>query len=95
MAGFGCRPRIDNNGAESQLRIVAVGRKNWLFAGSLDGARKAAILYSLVQSCKLAGIDPFVYFRDVLKRLPTHPQRLIDQLTPKGWAATFAVADAA
>jgi transposase len=89
------RLRIDNNGAESQLRIVAVGRKNWMFAGSLEGARRAAILYSLVQSCKLVGIDPFAYFRDVLRRLPTHPHRLIDQLTPKGWATHFATAAAA
>lgn len=80
------RLAIDNNRAENQLRIVAVGRKNWLFAGSLEGARWTAILYSLVQSCRLAEIDPFLYFRDVLRRLPTHPQRLIAQLTPRSWA---------
>jgi hypothetical protein len=80
---------IDNNGAENQLRIAAVGRKNWLFAGSLAGASWAAILFSLVQSCRLAGVDPFLYFRDVLMRLPTHPQRLIGQLTPRRWPETF------
>jgi transposase len=89
------RLRIDNNGAENQLRVVAVGRKNWLFSGSLEGARWAAILYSLVQSCRLVGIDPFLYFRDVLRRLPTHPQRLIGQLTPRGWADAFASSVAA
>ena len=89
------RLRPDNNGAESQLRIVAVGRKNWLFAGSLTGARWAATLFSLVQSCRLAGIDPFLYFRDVLQRVPTHPQRLIGQLTPRAWAETLAKAVAA
>jgi len=89
------RLRPDNNGAESQLRIVAVGRKNWLFAGSLAGANWAATLFSLVQSCRLAGIDPFLYFRDVLQRVPTHPQRLIGQLTPRAWAETFAKASAA
>jgi hypothetical protein len=83
------RLAIDNNRAENQLRIVAVGRKNWLFAGSLEGARWAAILYSLVQGCRLVGADPFLYFRDVLRRLPTHPQRLIGQLTPRGWAESF------
>lgn len=88
------RLAIDNNRAENQLRIVAVGRKNWLFAGSLEGARWTAILYSLVQSCRLAHIDPFLYFRDVLRRLPAHPQRLIAELTPRNWAHTFA-ADAA
>jgi hypothetical protein len=84
------RLSIDNNGAENQLRIVAVGRKNWPFAGSLDGAKWAAILFSLVQSCRLAGVDLFVYFRDVLMRLPTHPQRLIGQLAPRRWAEIFA-----
>jgi transposase len=89
------RLAIDNNRAENQLRIVAVGRKNWLFAGSLEGARWTATLYSLVQSCRLAGVDPFVYFRDVLRRLPTQPQRLIAQLTPRGWVDDFATNAAA
>lgn len=80
---------IDNNRAENQLRVVAVGRKNWLFAGSFEGARRAALLYSLVQSCKLVDVSPFAYLKDVLLRLATHPHRLIDQLTPKGWAKTF------
>ena len=53
------RLAIDNNRAENQLRVVAVGRKNWLFAGSFDGARRAALLYTLVQSCKLADVSPF------------------------------------
>jgi hypothetical protein len=66
-----------------------VGRKNWLFAGSFEGARRAAILYSLVQSCKLVDVSPFDYLKDVLLRVATHPQRLIGQLTPRGWADTF------
>jgi transposase len=82
------RLAIDNNRAENQLRVVAVGRKNWLFAGSLAGATRAALLYSLVQSCKLADVPPFDYLKDVLLRVATHPQRLIGQLTPKGWATT-------
>ena len=69
---------------------MAVGRKNWLFAGSFEGARRAALLYSLVQSCKLIDIPPFDYLKDVLFRVATHPQSRIDQLTPKGWAETFA-----
>lgn len=84
------RLAIDNNRAENQLRIVAVGRKNWLFAGSMEGAKRTAVLYSLVQSCRLVGVDPFAYVRDVLRRLPTHPQRLIGELTPKGWAESMA-----
>ena len=83
------RLAIDNNRAENQLRVVAVGRKNWLFAGSFEGARRAALLYSLVQSCKLIDLPPFDYLKDVLMRVATHPQRLIAQLTPKGWAASF------
>lgn len=83
------RFRIDNNGAENQLRAVAVGRKNWLFAGSFEGAKRAALLYSLVQSCTLIDVSPFDYLKDVLLRVATHPQRLIAQLTPAGWAATF------
>lgn len=83
------RFRIDNNGAENQLRGVAIGRKNWLFAGSFEGARRAALLYSLVQSCTLIEISPFDYLKDVLLRVATHPQRQIGDLTPLGWAATF------
>ena len=78
-----------NNNAERQLRTVAVGRKNWLFAGSLEGAHRAALLYSLIQSCRLLNVPPFPYLRDVLLRVATHPQPLIQQLTPKGWLATF------
>jgi transposase len=83
------RLAIDNNRAENQLRLVAVGRKNWLFAGSFEGARRAALLYSLVQSCKLVDVPPFDYLKDVLVRLATHPQRLLRELTPNRWAETF------
>ncbi len=84
------RLKPDNNGAENQLRVVAVGRKNWLFAGSQEGARRAAVLYTLAQGCKLAGIDPFRYFKDVLLRVATHPASRVDELTPAGWAVAFA-----
>jgi transposase len=80
---------IDNNNAERQLRTVAVGRKNWLFAGSFEGARRAALLYSLIQSCRLIDVSPFQYLRDVLLRIATHPHRHLQELTPKGWKATF------
>jgi transposase len=89
------RLRIDNNAAEYQLRAIAIGRKNWLFAGSFDGARRAATLYSLVQSCRLASIDPFPYFRDVLLRVATHPQAQIGDLTPRMWAKRFTKQSAA
>ena len=61
--------------AENQLRIVALGRMNWLFAGSFEGAKRAALLYSLVQSCPLVDVPPFDYLKDVLLRVATHPQR--------------------
>ena len=84
------RLKIDNNGAENQLRAVALGRKNWLFAGSMAGLHRAALLYSLAQSCRLVGVEPFAYFRDVLLRVATHPQAAIAQLTLRGWATTFS-----
>jgi len=77
---------IDNNGAERQLRAVAVGRKNWLFAGSMAGAHRAAVIYSLIQSCRLVDVDPFAYLRDVLLRIATHPVDRVAELTPKAWA---------
>lgn len=80
---------IDNNNAERQLRAVAVGRKNWLFAGSFEGARRAALLYSLIQSCRLVEMSPFLYVRDVLLRVATHPHSRLDELTPRGWKSTF------
>jgi hypothetical protein len=79
-----CQLFIDNNNAERQLRTVAVGRKNWLFAGSFEGARRAALLYSLIQSCRLIEVSPFSYLRDVLLRIATHPHRQLQELTPKG-----------
>ena len=76
---------IDNNVAERVLRIVAIGRKNWLFAGSDAGAERAAIIYSLIASCKLCEIDPFGYLRDVLDRVSIHPASRIAELTPSSW----------
>jgi hypothetical protein len=76
---------IDNNLSERTLRMVVIGRKNYMFAGSEAGARRAAIIYSLVASCKLSEIDPFAYFRDVLERVSTHPADKTDELLPSNW----------
>ena len=76
---------IDNNLAERTLRTVALGRKNWLFAGSENGAKRAAVIYSLVASCKLCGHDPYAYLRDVLTKISTHPYNRIDELVPSHW----------
>lgn len=73
---------IDNNGAERALRVVALGRKNFLFAGSDQGGERAAALYSLLGSAKLNGLDPEIYLHHVLERIADHPIRRIDSLLP-------------
>ena len=85
---------IDNNLSERTLRMVVIGRKNYMFAGSEAGAWRAAIIYSLVASCKLNDIDPFRYFRDVLIRVSTHPANKIDELLPSEWKKLNAETDA-
>jgi len=64
---------IDNNAAERALRGVAIGRRNWLFAGSDEGGKTAAVLYSIVATCKQLNVEPFAYLRDMLTRLPQTP----------------------
>ena len=73
---------IDNNAAERAVRGIAVGRKNWMFAGSDRGGRAAAILISFTQTCKTLDLDPFAYLRDVLARIATHPMKNLAQLLP-------------
>jgi hypothetical protein len=76
---------IDNNAAERALRVVALGRKNWLFAGSEQGGRNAAIIYSIVQSCLHVGVEPQGYLTDILAKLPTWPQVRLSELSPAAW----------
>lgn len=76
---------IDNNAAERALRGVAIGRKNWLFAGSDEGGKRAAVLYSLIASCKQCGVEPFAYLKDVIERVSRHPARAVDELMPRLW----------
>jgi transposase len=73
---------IDNNGAERALRSVALGRKNYLFAGSDAGGERAAAIYSLVGSAKLIGLDPQAYLRHVIERIADHPVNRIEELLP-------------
>ncbi len=77
---------IDNNRIEQQIRPIAVGRNNWLFAGSLRAGKRAAAVMTLIQSAKLNGHDPYAYLKDVLTRLPTQPASRIDELLPHNWA---------
>ena len=76
---------IDNNWAENHMRPWALGRKNWLFAGSLESGQRAAVIMSLIQSARLNGLDVYAYLSDVLKRLPTHKDKHIDELLPHVW----------
>jgi len=73
---------IDNNAAERALRVVALGRKNFLFAGSNAGGERAAAIYSLLGSARLNGLDPEFYLHHVLERIADHPINKIDQLLP-------------
>ncbi|WP_414629852.1 IS66 family transposase [Burkholderia cepacia] len=84
---------IDNNWVENRIRPIALGRQNWLFAGSLRAGKRAAAVMSLIHSAKLNGLDPYAYLRDVLERLPTQPASHITELLPHRWrsgAATLA-----
>jgi transposase len=76
---------IDNNWVENRIRPIAIGRNNWLFAGSLRAGKRAAAIMSLLQSARLNGHDAFAYMTDVLERLPTLPNTRIDELLPHRW----------
>jgi transposase len=76
---------MTNNAAERAIRPLAVGRRNWTFAGSDAGGRRAAAMYSLVETCKLNDVDPRAWLADVLAQLPEHPAARIDELLPWNW----------
>jgi transposase len=78
---------IDNSAAERALRAVALGRKNYLFAGSDSGGERAATFYSLIGSAKLNALDPELYLRTVLAQIADHPVSRIDDLLP--WRLVF------
>jgi transposase len=76
---------MSNNAAERCLRPVAVGRHNWTFCGSDEGGRRAAAIYTLIETCKLNDVDPQAWLADILARLPDHSARRIDELLPWTW----------
>ena len=81
---------IDNNAAERSLRGVALGRKNYLFAGSDAGGERAAAIYSLIGSAKLNGLDPEAYLHEVLTQIADHRINRIDELLPWNLKSTPA-----
>jgi len=81
---------LDNNSTEHALRGVVLGRRNWLHVGQEAGGEKAANIFSLLITCKRLGVEPYAYLHDILGRLPSHPNKDIWQLTPRGWKETFA-----
>jgi hypothetical protein len=87
FAGDG-RIEIDNNSIERHMKAVATGRKNWLFAGNAEGGRRAAAMYTLIESCKTAGVEPFAYLTDLLTRLPAARDSQLASFTPRKWAAS-------
>jgi transposase len=86
---------MSNNAAERELRAVAVGRRNWPFAGSDEGGRRAAAIYTLIATAKLNDVDPQAWLADVLTRLPDHPARRIHELMPWNWRPQNIAAQAA
>jgi transposase len=78
---------LTNNAAERALRGVAVGRRNWTFAGSDAGGHRAAAIYTLIETCKMNDVDPQAWLADVLARLPDHPASKVADLLPWNWKA--------
>ena len=76
---------LSNNAAERAIRGIAVGRRNWTFAGSDVGGHRAAALYTLIETCRLNDIDPRAWLADVIARLPGHPAKCINELLPWNW----------
>ena len=76
---------IDNNLAENAIRGIALGRKNWLFVGSEKGGHTAAVLMTLVATCRKNNINTWAYLKDVLQRIQSHPISRLDELLPDRW----------
>lgn len=79
--------QASHNASERALRIVALGRKNFMFVGHEAAGQNLAVLYSLMATCEEHGVDPHAYLADVMLRIDDHPNRLIDELLPDRWSA--------
>ena len=82
--------QIDTNHLERALRVIPMGRKNWLFTWTELGAKQVGMVQSLLVTCRLHDIDPYDYFVDVLQRVGSHPASKVEQLTPRRWKECFA-----
>ena len=82
---------IDNNLVENAIRPTALGKKNWLFIGADTAGDRSAVLYTVLESCRRRGLDPYAYLKDVLTRLPNLTHRQIPEITPANWAKTRPV----
>ena len=80
------RVEIDNNLVENAIRPTALGKKNWLFLGEAAAGERGAILYTVIESCRRRGVEPYSYLRTVLSRLPSKTNRQIPQITPEAWS---------
>jgi transposase len=83
---------IDNNLVENAIRPTAIGKKNWLFIGAREAGWRSAVIYSLIESCRSRGIDPYEYLRDILTRLPSMTNWQIPEVTPQAWTGAKAAA---
>lgn len=81
---------MDTNALERGLRVIPMGKKNWMFCWSEIGAKYVGIIQSLVVTCKMHDIDPYVYLVDVLQRVSIHSAKLVHELTPRLWKEKFA-----
>ncbi|MEQ2005703.1 MAG: IS66 family transposase [Limisphaerales bacterium] len=80
------RVEIDNNLVENAIRPTAIGKKNWLFVGDADAGERSAVIYTVIESCRRRGLDPYAYLREVLTRLPRMTNWQIPEVTPAAWA---------
>jgi hypothetical protein len=79
------RVEIDNNLVENAIRPTAIGKKNWLFIGEANAGERGAVVYTVIESCRRRGIDPYAYLRDVLTRLPHMTNHQISEVMPSAW----------
>ena len=84
---------IDNNRSERKMKTIVMGRKNHLFVGNEAGGKAAAIIYSLIETCRQNDVDPFLYLKDVLERVSTHPNSRIEELLPAEWKKLYGTQD--